>query len=489
MSTTLLVTEEEKEVISVSSEALLHLAARLNGAVFSPHSIPTTTGTVNTTTITRPPTTTTTNINTSNINTSTNTSNMNISNPPFVTIEDGVGFVELLSEVVVHYATALKPTSETPQHLQPSLYREEISYSHSHHHSTNTTVEMRRSLRMKRMALRYLLFEVQPDLMATVLSILHAPHIMEEEDEMCRLFCRVLAFLQGVVLSCCIPSEETFESTQQQRKQKEEEVEKGEEMRDVGLPMEAIELAATTTDLLDRLGAVHIITGLLFDEYPTTVRLAAVQLLFVLLLRDGGAVAQTRNPYVRDSLTTAEHLSILLSVLSTTPSSSSSSVFFSSSSQSPLSFSPATGSTSCIMMMDKLVSLRLHAAACLRELANTHFIPLAQPEVLDVFRCIADTDVNGDLRALCIESLHVILQRNTSIACWANIPFKKELVAFCSRQLERESHPDALRATMCLVETLIVKDAILTSILVQTGNKDRVGRMFNNNNNNNNNNN
>ncbi|RNF16622.1 casein kinase II, alpha chain [Trypanosoma conorhini] len=276
---------------------------------------------------------------------------------------------------------------------------------------------------------------------------------MTDGDAVCRLFHGALQLLQMVVLACCASSEEF-----------------GQLRPDASAALEALELSATCTDLLHRLGAVGIVSDLLCDDFPVTVRLAAARLLFVMLLRDGGGAARAADSHVRDVLSSPGPFGLLLAALTSTEAYTATAATHASVGNATKDAPPAQETWSshnttfteveaaAATLPELCLSLRLHLAACLRELANTHYARLAGDEVFDVLLRIGETDSSGDLRALCIETMHVVL-RHCTPAQWASLGLRKELTALCSTQLRREGHHDALCATLCLLETLILTDA------------------------------
>ncbi|KEG05938.1 putative casein kinase II, alpha chain, partial [Trypanosoma grayi] len=87
--------QDEVEAVVVSGEALLQLASRLNGTVFRSRTHDTTAA-----------------ITEHNLS---NSRNNDADIPaPFVTVEDGVGFIELLRDVIEHYAAALNADAALP---------------------------------------------------------------------------------------------------------------------------------------------------------------------------------------------------------------------------------------------------------------------------------------------------------------------------------------------------------------------------------------
>ncbi|EKG07973.1 hypothetical protein TCSYLVIO_000895 [Trypanosoma cruzi] len=417
-------TAEEVEAVTMSGEALLQLASRLNGVAFLPSSTSQAGGRMR----------------------GDHDSHDGGGDAPFVTVEDGAGFMELLRDVIEHCPANLQARDE-------SHYEQRECGAHNEGRSPHAATMLQKRL----LALHHVVFGLQPELLATVLSLLHAPHMMTDGDAVCHLFQSALLLLQTVVFSCCIPSEHL-----------------GQGWRASYVSVEAMELSATCTDLLDRLGAVGIVSDFLYDDFPLTVRLAAAQLLFIMLLRDGSTVAQAKNSYVRDALSSPERLSILMTVLTSTDAYKNSAaahatvrnlttddVEMPENGASHSNTLTETGRLSATSagLPDLCLSLRLHIAACVRELANSHYSRLTGPEILDVLLRLSDTDPSGDLRALCIESMHVIL-RHCAPSEWATVSFKKELAALCATQLGREGHHDALHATLCLLETLILRDAL-----------------------------
>ncbi|ESL07295.1 hypothetical protein TRSC58_05018 [Trypanosoma rangeli SC58] len=405
MSSPVVISEEEAEAVIMSGEALQQLASRLNGE--------------------------------------------DRGGEPFVMLEDGVGFMELLREVVAHHAAGLPGGGHALDERQERAVTNEGR-------GTLAVNPQQRSL----LALRRVVFELQPGLLATVLSILHAPHMMADGDAVCCLFRGALHLLQTVVLACCT-SPERFVQLRP----------------DASASLEALELFETCTDLLHRLGAISIVLELLHDHFPPTVRLAAAQLLFIMLLRDGGTASQAADSYTRDALSSPGHLDILLTALAATDAYTNAAAM-----HAPVggvqksgpgvqetwlshrtTFNEMGGDSATAATLPELcLTVRLHIAACVRELANTHYARFTGDEVLDVLLRISDTDCSGDLRALCIETMHVIV-RSCSPSQWTALRFKKELTTLCFTQLGRECNHDALRATLCLLEALILKDACSSS--------------------------
>lgn len=399
-----LVTADEAEAVVVSGESLRQLASRLHDTAAPPPAS---------------------------------------SGPPFVSAEDGAGFVDLLRDVVGHYAQ----TAQTGDGLPA---RDAFCSAQEEREAFFLTMERRRLV-----TLRHVVLELHPGLLATLLSILQAPRFVADADALTRLFCSVLMLLQTVVLTCCLLSEQTV----------------GARHDSCGF-VEALELSATVTELLERLDAVNIVSDLLCRGYPLSVRLAAAQLLFAMMLHDGTggfADGHARDSYVRHALSTSERLSVLLSVLTAidTPSGAAGGGYMTgtrergmSSHNTTLSNASTRHAATARTPEPPLLfsSLRLHVGACLRELVNTHFDSLARPEVFDVLLQLSDAEPSGDLRTMSIESLNVLL-RSSSSSLWTAFPFKKELTTLCVTRIERENHHEALHATLCLLETLIVRDA------------------------------
>ncbi|RNF07360.1 casein kinase II, alpha chain [Trypanosoma rangeli] len=405
MASPVVISEEEAEAVIMSGEALLQLASRLNGE--------------------------------------------DRSGAPFVTLEDGAGFMELLREVVAHHAAGLPDGGHARNERQERAVANEGRGTLAAHPQQSNLL-----------ALRRVVFELQPGLLATVLSILHAPHMMTDGDAVCCLFRGALHLLQTVVLACCT-SPERFVQLRP----------------DASASLEALELFETCTDLLHRLGAIDIVLELLYDHFPPTVRLAAAQLLFIMLLRDGGTASQAADSYTRDVLSSPEHLGILLTALTATDAYTNAAAMYASvggvQKSGPgvqetwlshrTAFNEVGGDAATAATLPELcLTVRLHIAACVRELANTHYAHFTGDEVLDVLLRISDTDFSGDLRALCIETMHVIV-RSCSPLQWTAVRLKKELTTLCFTQLGRECYHDALRATLCLLEALILKDACSSS--------------------------
>ncbi|RNF21758.1 casein kinase II, alpha chain [Trypanosoma cruzi] len=148
-------TAEEVEAVTMSGEALLQLASRLNGVAFLPSSTSQAGGRMR----------------------GDHDSHDGGGDAPFVTVEDGAGFMELLRDVIEHCPANLQARDE-------SHYEQRECGAHNEGRSPHAATMLQKRL----LALHHVVFGLQPELLATVLSLLHAPHMMTDGDAVCHLF-------------------------------------------------------------------------------------------------------------------------------------------------------------------------------------------------------------------------------------------------------------------------------------------------------------